>query len=130
MSLAGVATNSLLGLIAAGSYALILANVTQFTTAISMVLSILEYFMLVNSFLAMFNLLPIYPMDGFNFITTFMKTENNFIKYSIKNGFKIILTILLVSIATDLLFGIDLLDWYLQILFRYVYVPIAFLGVL
>lgn len=130
VSIAGITVNALLGLIAAGIYAVMLATLTFTSPAIHIIFVILEYFMVVNSFLAMFNLLPIYPMDGFNLVTTFMKTENKFIKFSLRNGLKIMLTLILISFATDLLFGFDLLDWYLTVLFNYVFKPIALLGVM
>ena len=84
--------------------------------------------MLVNSFLALFNILPIYPMDGFNFVSSFLKPNNKYIEYNVKNGLKIILFILLFTLLIDLLFSFDLLDWFLSLLYNYIYVPIALLG--
>ena len=130
VALAGVVSNLLLGLIAAVLYAILLTTVgTGTTNAISYVYILLEYFMLVNSFMAMFNFLPIYPMDGFNFVASFMKIDNNFIKNSVRNGFKIMMTIVIICLITELLFGFDLLDWYLSVLYNYVFIPIASLGV-
>ena len=130
VSIAGIATNILIGFLAAGIHLLLLNTVGIPSMAMEYVYVTLQYFMLINSFLAMFNLLPIYPMDGFNFITTFMKTENKFIQFSLRNSFKIMLTIVVVCLATNLMFGFDLLDWYLQILYNFAYMPIAWLGVL
>ena len=131
VSIAGVLSNFILGLIAAGIYAILISTVGVASSGVlPYVYDILMCFMLVNSFLAMYNMLPIYPMDGFNFITTFMKTENKFIKYNLKNGFKILFTIILVSLLTDVFFGFDLLDWYLALLYNHVYIPIVRLGVL
>lgn len=131
ISIIGIVANIVLGLVAAGIYAILLATVGYASSgALYYVYEFLPYLMLVNSFLAMFNLLPIFPMDGFSFIVSFMKTENNFIKFSVRNGVKIICGIIIASLLTDLLFGFDLLDWYLTILYNFVYVPISLLGVL
>lgn len=129
VSLAGILANILLGLIAAGIYAILLATVGAEIVAMQYVYLILEYFMLVNSFLALFNLLPIHPLDGFNFVASFMRNDNKFIRFSLKNGFRILLGILLFGLFTQLMFGFDILDWYLSILYNYVFIPIASLGV-
>lgn len=129
VSISGILANFLLGLISAGIFAILLVTVGFETVAMGYVGNILLYFMLVNSFLALFNLLPVYPFDGFNFISSFMKTENKFIKFSIRNGVRIILGIFLVSILTDLMFGVDIFSLYLSLLYDFVYLPISFIGV-
>ena len=129
VSIAGVCANVVLGLLSAGIYAILLANVGNPSYAMEIVYMVLEYFMLVNSALALFNILPIYSLDGFNFVSTFMKTENKFIKFSLRNGMKILFGILLGSLLIELLFGFDIFSWYLSVLYNYVFLPIAFLGV-
>ena len=129
-SIAGILANFILGLICAGIFALIIAFVPISNIYIEYILLLLQYFMLVNSFLALFNILPIYPLDGFNFVTSFMKSDNKFIQYNVKNGFKILLGILFATVLIDLLFGFDILDFYLSIIYNYIYMPIAYLGVL
>lgn len=129
-SIAGILANFILGLICAGIYALIIAFVPISSVYIEYILIALQYFMLVNSFLALFNILPIYPLDGFNFVTSFMRADNKFIQYNVRNGFKILLGILLATVLIDLLFGFDILDFYLSLIYNYIYMPIAYLGVL
>lgn len=129
VSIAGVLSNFILGLIAAIIYAILLATVGFSSVAMEYVFLILEYFMLVNSYLAIFNLLPIYPLDGFNFITSFMKSDNKFIKYGVQNGFRILFMILMICLFIELFFGFDLLDWVFSLFYNYIYVPIAMLGV-
>lgn len=129
VSIAGICANLLLGLLSAGIYAILLATVGVSSYAMEIIFMVLEYFMLVNSFLALFNLLPIYPLDGFNFVASFMKTENKFIKFNSKYGYKILLSVLLVSLLIELLFGFDVFGWYLSLLHNYVFAPIALLGV-
>ena len=128
-SIAGILANFILGLICAIIFALIVAFVPVSNVYIEYILLLLQYFMLVNSFLTLFNIIPIYPLDGFNFITSFMKADNKFIQYNVRNGFKILLGILLATVLIDLLFGFDIFDFYLSLIYNYIYIPIGFLGV-
>ena len=128
-SIAGILANFILGLICAIIFALIVAFAPVSNVYIEYILLLLQYFMLVNSFLALFNIIPIYPLDGFNFITSFMKADNKFVQYNVRNGFKILLGILLATVLIDLLFGFDIFDFYLSLIYNYIYIPIGFLGV-
>jgi len=129
VSIAGVLANILLALISAVLHAVLMNTVGTPTTSMEYVYTVLDWIMFINSYLAMFNLIPIYPLDGFNFITSFMKSNNKFIHYSIKNGFKIVLGVLIASIAFELLFNFDIIAHYLSLLYDWVLHPIANLGV-
>lgn len=130
VSISGVLANLTIGLISAGLYALLGATVPNGSVAgIEYVYLTLQYLMLINSFLAMFNILPIHPLDGFNFITSFMKSNNKFIYNGIKNGFKILIGILLGSLLIEIMFNVDILGFYLSLLYDWFFVPIASLGV-
>lgn len=131
VSLAGIIANVLLGLISAGLHAVLIATVGVPNVAMQYVYYTLDTFMLVNSFLALFNILPIYPLDGFNFITSFMKSNNKFIHYGIKYGLRILFGVLLTCVLIEFMFNIniDILSYYLSLLYDWVFRPIAFLGV-
>ncbi len=129
VSVSGVLTNFLFGLIAAILSAVLRATVGVPGEAMQYVYLALDSLMWVNSFLVLFNILPIYPSDGFTFISTFMTSNNKFLQFSIKNAMKILLAVILTSIFIDLLFNFDILNWYLTILYNYVYLPITFIGV-
>ena len=129
VSSSGVLANFLLGLVSAIVCAILFATVGIEVVAMEYVYTILFYFMLVNSFLALFNILPIPPLDGFNFVASFMKGENKFLKFMVKNGFKILIGIILAGLLTDLLFGIDIFSLYLSLLYDWVYLPISFIGI-
>ena len=129
VSISGVLVNVLLGLLAAGIHAVLLATVGIPNTAMQYVYYALDTIMWVNSFLAMFNILPIYPLDGFNFITSFMKSSNIFIHFSIRNGLKIVIGLLLASTLIEFMFNIDIFAYYLSVLYEWVFSKIAFIGV-
>lgn len=128
VSLFGVLSNLMLGLVAAGLYALAAVSFGTTSEIVQYILLLLDSAMIVNSFLAMFHALPIFPYDGFYFISSFMKNENGYIKFNFKYGHRIIWGILIASIFIDLLFGFDILDWFLCVLYNYVFVPISSLG--
>lgn len=130
VSIAGILANIILGLVAAVINAILLATVGVGSVAMHYVYVLLDMFMLVNSVLAIFNLLPIYPLDGFTFITTFMKGENKFIRNSVKNGIYIMLGILIADTLLELFFNIHILSMVLTLLYNYVFIPISLLGVL
>ena len=68
----------------------------------------LQYFLLfgfiVNVSLAIFNILPIYPLDGFNFIKSFLKYENKFVLFMERYG-SLILLIVLITPLFDLFYN-------------------------
>ena len=129
VSISGVFANFSLGLVSAILCAILFATVGMKYAAMEYVYTILLYIMLVNSFLALFNILPIPPLDGFNFVASFSKGENKFIKFMLRNGSRILISILLISLLTDVLFGIDLLSAYLSLLYNWVFLPITALGI-
>jgi len=129
VSIAGVLANFILGLICAIIYAILIATVGAPTEAMAYVYVLLTAFMVVNSMLIMFNLIPLYPLDGFNFITAFMKGSNKFIHFVIKNGFKILLTILLLDTIIYLFFNVGIIDSYLNLIYRFIFYPITGIGV-
>lgn len=131
VSIAGILSNFLLGLLSAIIMAILLATVGSSGGAMMQyIYAILMYFMLVNSFIAMFNLLPIPQFDGFNFFASFAKADNKFLSFMAKNGIKVLIGLILAGLITDLLFGFDILTIYMSVLYDFVYLPITWLGVL
>lgn len=129
VSIAGVVSNVIIGLLAAALYAILAATVGASNTFMQYVFLILQYFMLVNSYLAIFNFLPIYPLDGFNFVASFLKPDSKFVRNGVMNGFKILFGILFLSLMVELFTGFDFVGWLFSILYNYVFTPIALLGV-
>lgn len=129
VSIAGILANILLGLICAIIYAILLATVGFTNVAMQYVSLLLIYFMQVNGMLALFNLLPFVPLDGFNFIATFLKPDSRFVRWNERKGVTIIFAIIFGSLIVELLTGIDIFGVYLNSIYRYIYLPIALLGV-
>ena len=86
VSLAGIITNLILAFFAVPFFKLC-AGFASSTNAGKLFLYYLTMFLiLINISLAIFNLLPIYPLDGFNFINTFLKYDNKFSNFMVKYG--------------------------------------------
>ncbi len=72
------------------------------------------YGFLINIALLVFNLLPIYPLDGFNFIRSFTKPGNKFEQFMYRYG-NIILIVVILSPLYDILYStvfVSLLNWF------------------
>ncbi|MBR1987627.1 MAG: site-2 protease family protein [Clostridia bacterium] len=129
VSLAGVGANFILGLIAALIHLVLINNLTTINEPIFYLIMFLQYMMVVNSLLIMFNILPICPLDGFNFISSFCSADNKFVKASVRNSGKIILSVLLIAIFIEIFTGIDIWATYLYLCYDFIFGKIAFLGV-
>ncbi len=129
VSSAGVIANFILGLLSSILYLILYNTVGASNLMMEYVFIILKYFMIVNSCLVLFNILPIYPLDGFKFITSFMRADNKFIHFSIKNSNLIILCMLAISLIIQAFLNISILSWYLSLIYNYIYLPLTTIGV-
>lgn len=100
---AGVATNIVLacfGLLI--FYFVAPLYITTFNNGLTEVLvdlmfNILIFGVQINFMLAMFNLLPIFPLDGFNIVNTLLPNNTKFNDFMIKYGFFVLIGIMLVG---------------------------------
>lgn len=67
---------------------------------------VLYLFVSYNIMFAIFNILPIYPLDGFNVVLSLSKTENGYIRFMRQNGW-IVLIVIVVFFSTFLAYPTD-----------------------
>ena len=125
VSVAGVLMNVFIGLLSAVIYAILLATVGLPSEAMLYVYLLLEMFMIVNSALAIFNFLPIMPLDGYNFLTSFFKSENKYTRFNLKYGTILLFAVLILNIILSRYFNFNIIT----LLYDFVFTPIKFIGV-
>lgn len=106
-SIAGVVVNLILAIVGCGCYMLCLRFLPLVNGFNLFLLYFFEYLYTLNICLFIFNLLPIYPLDGFKVVSTLTKYGNKFVNFMYKYG-NIILIVLLVF-GDALLFS--LVNW-------------------
>ncbi|MDR2266726.1 MAG: site-2 protease family protein, partial [Christensenellaceae bacterium] len=108
VSLAGIVVNIIIGLVCL----LLLYIFAHITFEISSVIWarvylfvawLLQYSILINFMLAFFNLLPIAPLDGFNFVDALLPPQNAFSNFMYVNGNKLLTALIFISLAANLL---------------------------
>lgn len=105
VSLSGVLTNLVLAFLFSGILVL-LSNIGLDLSNLMLyfIYHFVYFCVILNLALFFFNLLPIYPLDGFNFLATFLKYDNKFVQFMYQYGF-IVLLIAIIPIFN----GISLL---------------------
>lgn len=105
VSMAGIVTNLVLAFIFSGLYYFFFPYLISHS---NLFLNFVGYFLLfafaINISLAIFNLFPIYPLDGFNFLRSFMKPTNKFVLFMESYG-SLILILLLITSAFDYVYS-------------------------
>ncbi|MBR4270885.1 MAG: site-2 protease family protein [Clostridia bacterium] len=103
VSLAGILTNLALCVIFSFFCALVIG---LFNIELTIWLFIARVFMFsafINFALAIFNLIPIPPLDGFNFISALCRYENKFIQFVRQNSLILMLIVLMLIMFTDIM---------------------------
>lgn len=105
VSLSGVLTNLILGIIFT-----FLSAVSMLFDPNVLVLLFLQYLFMylavINYVLAIFNILPIYPLDGFSFLEAFLPYDNKFLNFMRKYGVIILLILLVSGLISFLINGV------------------------
>ena len=122
VSLAGIGANFILCIIGSLLYVL---SANLIGDGGDLIVLISFWLMWANACLLVFNLLPIYPLDGFNFISSFMRSDNKFVQGNIKYASRIFIGILLVDIIFDLFFGISIISYLLTTLAGFICDPLC-----
>lgn len=119
VSLAGVTMNFILGVLGIAFFAIYVASTKNVLVElysakyyiIMFVQYLLIYSMSINFILMVFNLIPLYPLDGFRLLETFTKPNNKYIEFNYRYGNYTLLGFLLVNFLCSTLFGVSLFSW-------------------
>ena len=94
---AGVTANIILAIVSTFLFVLFL-NVLDTSVYIwYFVVTLCQYMAVINLMLAIFNLLPIYPLDGFNILATFLKPDSKFLNFMYRYGTLILILVLIAG---------------------------------
>lgn len=96
-SLAGVLSNIIMAFIAS-LLLLVVDNFVHGTNFFALLIFDFFFFMtLFNISLFIFNLLPIYPLDGFNFVLTFVKDKRRMLVFAARYGIILMLIVIVAA---------------------------------
>jgi len=101
VSLSGVLTNIALCIIFSFLYVVAEAILDSSIIVAQFFILLFFYSAMINFFFALFNILPIFPLDGFNFVAAFCKYDNKFIVFMRQYSMVIMLVLLFVIMFTD-----------------------------
>ncbi len=102
VSIAGVTMNLLIAFVSSGLYVLINIFAARSGSMALVLLALFFYYLSqFNITLLFFNILPLFPLDGFNVIRSLCKRENGFIRFMQKYGQFILIALILVSIMVE-----------------------------
>ncbi len=120
VSLAGVLTNLVIAIVCCFLYALLYNVWPALFVSYGFISDLYYYFfqfmISLNFMFFFFNLLPIYPLDGFRVVESLSKTENSYIRFMKRNSLWIMIVLMvtgLFSLYIDF-FGNGLADLILQ----------------
>lgn len=105
VAIAGICGNLVLGVFCSIVYVLCEKFIPGFATGSSLILTFLNliiyYTMAINFVLAFFNMIPIYPLDGFRVVETYAKPNNKYVNFMQRYSL-IVFVILIISNVVDL----------------------------
>ena len=122
VSVAGVLVNLILCVI--GSF-LYVFTLNQLGDGGDLLVIITFWLMWVNACLFIFNLIPIYPLDGFNLLSSFMRSDNKFVQWNIRNAGKMFLWVIVADLFIDLFFNISIIGYFLSTLAGWICDPLC-----
>ncbi len=118
VSIAGITTNIVISFFSGLLYGLFIALFNNTASEVLFFVALFFFYLSVfNCSLCFFNLLPFFPLDGFNLIQALCKRENGFIRFMRLYGQYILIALILVSVIVDRIavpFYFSPLDLYLN----------------
>ncbi len=113
VSIAGVLTNLCIAFIAMPFVGLVILNVSSLSLTMFEILMInlFSYIVFLNILLVVFNLLPIYPLDGFNAVASSLKFDNKFVVFMRRYGTLVLLGLLILFDIIYMTFDISVLGY-------------------
>lgn len=109
VGISGVLTNILIGIVSVFLYVLFYSILDTSVYIWAFVVLLFKYLGLINFMLALFNILPIFPLDGFNILATFCNPENKFVNFMYRYGSLILILLLIVGLG----YGIGFVTTYI-----------------
>ena len=103
VSLAGILTNLALCVIFSFLTALVLSLVDVSMIGWLFLTRIFMFSAFINFALAVFNMIPIPPLDGFNFVSALSRYENKFIQFVRQNSLILMLIVLAIIMFTNIM---------------------------
>ncbi len=113
VALAGIALNILLAFFSVPFY--MLCSLSS-STGLSYLGSFFRWFTIVNLNLAVFNILPIYPLDGFRVVESLTRATNPYCRFMRNYG----QYVLIILVGISVIVGLTPIPWYFDILGTYV----------
>ncbi|MDD4351268.1 MAG: site-2 protease family protein [Clostridia bacterium] len=111
VSLAGVTANLILCFISSFFYVLFSNILVADNTFSVYTVFFFQFSMIFNALLFVFNLLPIYPLDGFNYLSTKLKPNSKFIQFNARYGYIILLILAATGVINYLLVYVQYIYW-------------------
>jgi len=102
VAIAGVSVNIILAFVSVPLFFLFTRLVSQWEGN-RVFANFFQFMVIINVSLFLFNLLPIFPLDGFRIIESFTKPNNRFVRFMRKRGIFILLGLFLWSFVLGLL---------------------------
>ena len=103
VSLSGILTNLVLGIVFTFLSAVVNVFLDDSVYFWFFVQALFMYLAVINYVLAIFNILPIYPLDGFSFLEAFLRYDNKFVVFMRQYGIIILLVLMLTGIISLLM---------------------------